>query len=98
MGLCGVAEPEVLLNRVSVTSTYSFNFDISRRFKVRDDSLSATLGNPNALGDVSYPSLRFLGKIDQDMAMVREEGPLGLSHEGILSQYTKLNTRNKFHV
>jgi hypothetical protein len=62
MSFGGVAESKLLLYDISVSAAHAL--------EIRDDSLGSSLGYTYASSDIAYPSLRFLGDIDEHMSMI----------------------------
>ena len=56
-----MAETQVLLNCVGVSSSDSFDFNVTSGLEVGDDALDTSLGDTNAFGDIPNPRFGLAG-------------------------------------
>ena len=73
--LGGVAHGDVGVDAVAVSTADPFALDVAGFDEVGDDALGGTLGDPNALGDVTEPRVRIADEAEKDLGVVREEPP-----------------------
>ena len=60
---------------VVVSTADPFALDVPGLDQVGDDALGGTLGDSDALSDVTEPDVRVADEAEQDLGVVREEPP-----------------------
>ena len=73
--LGGVTHGYVGSDAVVVSAADPFAFDVTRFDQVGDDALGGSLGDSNALGDVTESRVRVVVEAEKDLGVVREEPP-----------------------
>jgi hypothetical protein len=77
--LGGVAHGDVRFDAVVVSAADSFAFDVAGFDEVGDDALGGSLGDSNAVGDVTGSRVWVAVEAEEDLGVVREEPPCFLS-------------------
>ena len=73
--LGGVTHGCVGSDAVVVSTADSFALDVAGFDEVGDDALGGSLGDTNALGDVTESRVRVAMDAEEDLGVVREEPP-----------------------
>jgi len=73
--LGGVPHGYVGSDAVVVPTADAFALDVAGFDQVGDDALGGSLGDSNALGDVTESRVRIVVEAEKDLGVVREEPP-----------------------
>ena len=73
--LGGVTHGYVGSDAVAVSTADPFALDVAGFDQVGDDALGGSLGDSNALGDVTESRVRIVVEAEKDLGVVREEPP-----------------------
>ena len=73
--LGGVTHGYVGSDAVAVSTADPFALDVAGFDQVGDDALGGSLGDSNALGDVTESRVRVAVDAEEDLGVVREEPP-----------------------
>ena len=73
--LGGVTHGYVGSDAVAVSTADSFALDVAGFDEVGDDALGGSLGDTNALGDLTESRVRVAVDTEEDLGVVREEPP-----------------------
>jgi hypothetical protein len=73
--LGGVTHGNVGSDAVMVSAADPFALDVARFDQVGDDALGGSLGDSDALGDVTESRVRVVVEAEKDLGVVREEPP-----------------------
>jgi hypothetical protein len=81
----GMAQAAGRTQYITIAPPFSLSFQILSSFQFSYDSLHGALRNADARGHIAEPPVGLCGQAEQDMPVVREEGPSGSRRRRILS-------------
>ncbi len=73
---------------IAVAAAFAFSFEVAGVFELGDDALCGTFGDPHLRRDVANAHVGVLGDAQQDVCVIRQEGPL--SHLQMLAQHPRV--------
>ena len=63
------------MDLVAVASPFTASLDVSRGLQLGDDALDGSLRDPDSPRHVAHAGIRSLDEAEQDVGVIREEGP-----------------------
>ena len=70
-----MAKFKLVIYLVAIATTNSGDSHVPRFFKISEDRLGASLSYSDSLCDISDPGIRVAAEVNENMAVIREEGP-----------------------